>query len=124
MEFIELDINGKDFIIVNFPKSCEVEQLGGDIIFKEQSKNSFKKLPPYKRGYLKLISKINELDVEKIFDKISPYNFNNTSGKRFIDNFLNSKGLTIDEDLLEIEELKNYKFLDNPYIFRLIENSN
>jgi len=120
MEFIELDINGKDFIIIDFPKSCQVEQLEGDIIFKEQSKSSFKKLVPHKKGYLKLISKINELDVETIFDKISPYNLTNTSGKRFIDYFLNSKGFTIDEDFLEIDVLKNYKFLDNPYIFKLI----
>lgn len=121
MELIEFDINGKKFIIVNFPNSPEVEQLEGDIIYKEKDKSTFKKLPTHKKGYLKLISKVNELDIEKIFDEISPYNTNEISGKRFIDSFLNLKGLTIDDDLLNIEKLKDYKFLDNPYIFRLIE---
>ncbi len=118
MEYIDLNINGKDFIIINFPKNSVVEQSEGDVIYKGQGQISYEILPKHKKGYIKLISKISELDVEKIFNEISPYNVNQISGKRFLDSFFNIKKITIDENL---KELKEYKFLDNPYIFKLIK---
>ena len=118
MEYIDLNINGKDFVIINFPKDSEVEQFEGSITYKEKGEISSKALPNHKDGYIKLISKISELNIEKIFDEISPYNVNEISGKRFLDSFLNIKGVTIDENL---KELKKYKFLNNPYIFKLIK---
>lgn len=118
VEYIDLNINGKDFIIINFPKNSVVEQSEGDVIYKGQGQISYEILPKHKKGYIKLISKISELDVEKIFNEISPYNVNQISGKRFLDSFFNIKKITIDENL---KELKEYKFLDNPYIFKLIK---
>ena len=123
MDFIELEINSNYFVVIDFPKSFMVEQLGGDIIYKEKNESEYKKLPSHERGYIKLISQIEKLDVEKIFNEISPYNATEISGKRFIDSFLNVKKITIDEDFLNIEGFKDYKLLKNPYIFKLIEKS-
>ncbi len=41
MKFIELEINGKNFVVINFPKNTEVEQLEGDIIYKLNGQVSF-----------------------------------------------------------------------------------
>jgi hypothetical protein len=120
MEYIDLVINGKNFIIINFPKEFEVEQFDNTILYKKQGKDSFKQLTAHKSGNLKLISRVDELDRKTIFNRISHYNSDKISVKRFIDSFLNISKITIDESLLEIEEFKSYKFLNNPYIFKLI----
>lgn len=119
MDSISITIDGKDFVIINFPRDTIVEQLEGQIIFKKRGDLSSKAIQNPKDGYLKLISKIDELTVEQIFDQIHPYNVNQISGKKFIDFFLTPLEFTIDKSLLEHKELSQYKFLDNPYIFKL-----
>ena len=119
MDSINITIDGKDFVIINFPRDTIVEQLEGQIIFKKRGDLSSKAIQNPKDGYLKLISKIDELTVEQIFDQIHPYYVNQISGKKFIDSFLTPLEFTIDKTLLEHKELSQYKFLDNPYIFKL-----
>lgn len=119
MDSISITIDGKDFVIINFPRDTIVEQLEGQIIFKKRGDLSSKAIQNPKDGYLKLISKIDELTVEQIFDQIHPYNVNQISGKKFIDSFLTPLEFAIDKSLLEHKELSQYKFLDNPYIFKL-----
>lgn len=119
MDYIEIQIDEKDFVVINFPKDAVVEQCEGQILYKEKGQTFSNFLPTYHGGYLKLISKIDELTVEQIFDQIHPYNVNQISGKKFIDSFLTPLEFTIDKSLLEHKELSQYKFLDNPYIFKL-----
>ncbi|MCZ2083283.1 MAG: hypothetical protein LC112_03340 [Flavobacteriales bacterium] len=119
MDSINITIDGKDFVIINFPRDTIVEQLEGQIIFKKREDLSSKAIQNPKDGYLKLIFKIDELTVEQIFDQIHPYYVNQISGKKFIDSFLTPLEFTIDKSLLEHKELSQYKFLDNPYIFKL-----
>lgn len=119
MDSINITIDGKDFFIINFPLDTIVEQLEGQIIYKKRGDLFSKSIQNPKDGYLKLISKIDQLTVEQIFDQIQPYNANQITGKKFINSFLTPLEFTIDKSYLEHKELSQYKYLDNPYIFKL-----
>lgn len=119
MNYIDFKTEKGEFRIIDFPENSIVEQFGGQILYKQPGENFANEYPPLAKGYLELISKISDLNMETIFDKIAPYNFKEIFGKRFIDSFINPNEVTIDEEVNKNPQTKHYKFLANPYIFKI-----